>query len=489
MKPDAPTRPEVVELEQALIGAVLVQNDAYYMVSSYLFPRHFAEPLHQILWKAISLSVGRGRPATPATLYADLKGQALTGAPPDFSLSAYIARMAAEATTIMNVPDFGRRILETAAERDLMDLATRMTEAASAGGLGAPLVAAQVEAADAGLEAIRKMLVTSTGGGVIPVSDAAARLVERINEVDEGHAVVPSTGLADIDHRLAGGFNPNRLTIVGGRPGMGKTVLMTEMIRRVAVKGRGAKRDEERYASGFVTLEVDAVETSARIMAGGLYAGDHKIAYRDIVTGLKGVDHRDRLVQVVRQAQRNMEGLPLYIDHAPGASIAEIRGRVRLMKERARRDGYTLVVVAIDYLGLIAMSERYRGNRVAELGEVVLGTKRLSEEEGLHVVLGAQLNRQVENRDDKRPQLADLRESGNIEEHADNIILLYRPLYYIQRTRKYQEGDAETLERAELKKFDLEANVEKARLGGPGVVRLFADVACSHIANGDRYGK
>lgn len=394
--------PANIEVEQALLGAIFVNNDAYHVVSAFLLPEHFAEPLHGAIFKLIATTVGMGRPATPVTLKPQLDAIKTSGITNFGGVWPYVVRLVGEAVTVANASDYGRTIVEYAARRALLRLSERIRdESADTDGT----VEGQIESAEGELGAIRRTLQRRAGGAV-SVSEGVEALIERAEAVRSGEVVVPGTGLTDLDKELAGGLHPGRLIVVGGRPGMGKTVLLTEICRRVAVKGRREERERGRFGAIFVTLEVDASEVSARVLAGQLAGGHWPLAYRDIMTGKLSDSDYTRL----RNVRDQVEGLPLIIEYAPGASLPEIAGRVRLGREKLRREGYQLGVVAIDYLGLVASSERYRGNRVNELGETVLGAKRLAEEVEATVLLGAQLSRKVEDREPPRPTLADLRD-------------------------------------------------------------------------------
>lgn len=480
--------PNSLELEQALLGAILVNNDAYHVVAGFLFPRHFFEPLHQSVYKAMALNIGRGQKITPATLIASMgpvPEKTVGGS--DFNFRAYVAALAANAVTVMNAGDFGRRILDMAAEREIVSIAHNMVEGTRAG--GAAQVGEQIEAAEAALSKVRSMVQAGHRGGAVSISEGVQLVIDRAEAVKAGQHTLPTTGFETMNKRFAGGYAPGRLIIVGGRPGMGKTVFMSETSRRLVTRSALSQREDERFAAAFVTLEVDVEELSSRIVAGDLYDPPHRsIPYRDVMSGLEGMEEsdRERWLAEIRHRRTRMEKLPIFIDHAPGASITEIAGRVKLIKERARRGGYKLGLVAIDYLGLMAMTERYRGNRVAELGEAVLSTKRMAEDEEVCVLLGAQLNRQVENRDDKRPTVSDLRESGNIEEHADAIALLYREAHYLQKDQK-KMMTTEGAERMALVRNRLDVIVDKNRMGPTGTDYLYIDVSCSHVADADRH--
>lgn len=482
-----PVLPNSIDIEQALLGAILVNNDAYHVVSSYLYPRHFFEPLHQSIFKAMAVAVGRGQRVVPATLVAALGDVKMADGTP-FDTRAYVARLAAEAVTIINAANFGRHILDLAAEREIIRLGQDMIEQAQPS-TGAGMVAEQIEAAEAGLSKIRTMILGSTRSGAVTIAQGVGQLIDLAERVQSGQLIVPTSGLEDINKRFAGGWHPARLMVVGGRPGMGKTIFMSETLRRLATRSALSQREEEKFAAAIITLEIDVSELAARVVAGDAYdPPTRQLAYRDIMAGWPDEEEseRARWIAMLRDRQRRMEKLPLYLDHAPGASMHEIAGRVRLLKERARRAGYVLGAVAIDYLGLVATSEKYRGNRVAELGENVLLCKRLAEDEEVCVILGAQLNRQVEMRDDKRPVISDLRDSGNIEEHADGIVLLYREAHYLSKDTK-KIATPEGMDRLTLVQNRLSVITEKNRLGPTGTDTLFISPACSHVADADRH--
>lgn len=484
---DAPRQPYSLDLEQALLGAILVNNEAYHVVSGYLFPKHFYEGIHQTIFRALSQMIGRGERATPKTLIAALGDfTAKTADGNDFNVRGYVARLAAEATTIVNAGDFGRGILNLWAERQIIAATQRMAE--RMGGPERPQVTEQIEAAEADLIAIRKALGAAGGDGGRQVSDAVQELIERAEAVRDGARPVTSSGFKDVDYRIVG-YMDGRLGIVAGRPGMGKTVWMTESARRVAMRSQiDGRREEERIAVAFVSLEIDMPELTARLVAGASF-DSWKVAYKDLVAANYSEEHgglsADGAIAWLKQVRDRLAGYPLYLEHAPGASVVEIAGRLRIIKERARRAGYRLGVAFVDYLGLVKVSERYRGQKVNELGEVVLDLKHLAQDEDVQMVLGSQLSRSVENREDKRPQLSDLRDSGNIEEHADWVGMLYREAYYLQSKANQTLEDTEKLA---IVQNDMDMDVAKARLGKPGITNLYVDVGCSFVSDKSRYG-
>lgn len=454
--------PSNIEAEQALLGALLVNADAYPLVSSFLRPHHFSEPIHQRLFEAVAEVQAAGAAPTAILLRnalpADINIAGMSG-------SQYIAHLAVNAATIVNAPDYARAILDAAVRRRLLGAAHRISEAARLPTSGVPsseLVAlAEQEIAGAREE------VAGRDESWCTVGEAAAQLVANLEAKRAGNdETVVSTGFADLDRRIGGGYRAKRLYVIAGRPGMGKTVFGVASARRVARKGYGAL---------LFSLEIDREEIAARLIASDMASSDVRPTYSDILS--ERIDDRHR--SAVWRTAETVKKLPIGIEAGRLFSMAEIDGKAALAAERMKRKGIPLRLVVIDYLGLIAVTDRYRGRKVDELGEVALAAKSLAKRLGVAVVLLAQLNRGVEGRDDKRPVMSDLRDSGNIEEHADVVGLLYREAYYLAKEAK--KGDAEATERLLACQYDLDLDLGKNRLGPTDAVRLWADVARSEI--------
>lgn len=462
-----------IDAEQALLGAVLVNNDAYFAVSEFLLPSHFAEPIHGEIYRVMATAIGGGRKATTTTLLGSWPAGQTIG---DLTGSQYVARLASCATTVFNAGDYGRVIFELALERQLRADAEAIIAKTGRAYSGDGIVQLVAEAEDR-LAAIRNA-IRSREAESTDMSAAVQRLIENAEAVKEGRIVVPSTGYHDLDHRLGGGCLPGRLIVVAGRPGMGKTAMLCDMARRVAVNRRRlADNTEANYGVAIFTLEVDAAEITARIVASAMARGDFPIDYRDIMTGSMTDAERLRF----EAGSKTVADIAVEIDQAAGLTIDEIEARARIIAGKFRNRGVTLAATVIDYIGLVQPSERYRGRRVDELGQIALGAKNMSKRLGSTVFLASQLSRAVEGRDDKRPQLSDLRDSGNIEEHADAVCMLYRPAYYLEKSPEVVGGDVEALEELRRKKFDLEIIVPKNRLGPTGTVKMYCDVARSSV--------
>lgn len=459
--------PANVEAEQAVLGAVMVNNDAWQAIGASLKAEHFTEEIHRRIWEVSSKLIGEGRLATPTTLRTFLGEHDLGG----ITVPAYLARLAGEATTIINAKDYARLIVELAARRSVIAAAQEVVEVAQDAPVDHP-VQRIIEDGIGSLRAIAD-LYTEPGHDE-SVDTTFGQLIEAAQDRLTGNAVaVPSTGFVDIDRTLAGGLLPGRLIVLAGRPGMGKTVVMAAIARRAASKGAGV---------GVFSLEIDRKELTARLVANALASSEHPMDYRDILNGALSEETIERLCHT----RERMRGLPLEVCEQAGLTMAQIETRALQMNRRLMRRGRKLDVLMIDYLQLVQVTDRYRGELVQELGEVALAAKNLSKRLGVCVVLLSQLNREVERRDNKRPVMSDLRGSGNIEEHSDAVGLLFRPEYYDNNDPKVIAYDDVACATAAGRRNLLEIHWAKNRLGPTDITLLFCDVARSQIDNHSR---
>ena len=414
------TAPHNIEVEQALIGAILVNNEAYYRVSDFLEPRHFFEPTHQRIFELAITLIRAGKVASPVTLKTFL--------PPDadiagLTLSQYLARLAAEATTVINAQDYGRTISDLSLRRSLIVIGEDMVNVA----FDAPVdfsprnqiedaerrlyELAEIGRYDGGFQRFATALTTAV--------DMAARAYQR-----DGRLSGIATGLEDLDRQM-GGLQPSDLIILAGRPGMGKTALATNLAYNVARAWRSETRPDGREETinggivGFFSLEMSAEQLATRIISEQTEIASYRIRRGEI-----DPSDFDRIAAVARE----MQMLPLYIDETGGLSIAQLAARARRLK---RQRGLDMLV--IDYLQLLQGSNRRASEgRVQEVTEITTGLKALAKDLNVPILALSQLSRQVENRDDKRPQLADLRESGSIEQDADVVMFVFREEYYLK---------------------------------------------------------
>jgi replicative DNA helicase len=410
--------PHNIEAEQSLLGAILVNNDAFYRVSDFLEAKHFFEPIHQTIFETAGSLIRMGKVATPVTLKTFLPADTDIGG---MTVGQYLARLAAEATTIINAQDYGRTVYDMSLRRDLIRIGEDMVNVA----FDAPVdftPRTQIEDAerqlydlaesgryDGGFQRFSQALTTAV--------DMAAKAFQR-----DGSLSGVATGLRDLDTKM-GGLQSSDLIIVAGRPGMGKTALATNIAYNIAKAHRaeiqpdGTMKTVNGGIVGFFSCEMSAEQLATRILA-----EQTSIASSMIRRG--GISEAD--FEKIRDYSIELQSLPLYVDETGGLSISQLTARARRLK---RQKGLDMIV--IDYIQLLQGSGKKSDNRVQEVTEITTSLKALAKELNVPIIALSQLSRQVENRDDKRPQLADLRESGSIEQDADVVIFVYREEYYL----------------------------------------------------------
>lgn len=445
-----------VEAEQALLGAIFVNNQAFGRVSGIVSPQHFYEPLHAKLFELCGDAILEGRAATPITLKpklpADLDIAGLTPV-------AYMARLMAEATTVINAPDYAMTIREAWAARSVVEAAR---EAVAAVAQPEASVRASISGLLSNLDRIRAE-IDDRRVARQPLASCLSEVLLRVDAIREGRMDPgATTGLADLD-RMIGGLQPGRLVIVAGRPGMGKTIVGANIARGTARAGNGCL---------LFSLEMPAEEIGARILSDHAFRHGTPVTSKAVFEG-----HLDaREMREMEAAASDLAGLPLLIDTSAALTVGDILARTRSAADEMKARGIRLRVVVIDYLKFVRASDRYRGQRVYEVGEITAGLKALAKDLGVCVVLLAQLNRAVEQRADKRPELSDLRESGDIEADADVVLLLYREAYYLK-----DKTDPESMARLLACEFALEIIVAKCRMGAVGVVETFCHPGASAV--------
>ncbi|MBB3998553.1 replicative DNA helicase [Aureimonas pseudogalii] len=411
--------PANIEAEQALLGAILVNNDAYYIVHDFLKPDHFFEGIHREIFSKASVMIKMGKIANPVTIKTFLAANDRIG---DMTLAQYLARLAAEATTIINAADYGRAIYDLAIRRSLIRIGEDMVNLA----FDAPVDAEpkrQIEDAEKSL-----FELAETGrydGGFQSFEDAMALAIEMAGAAKDrdGGLSGTSTGIRELDRRL-GGLQASDLIILAGRPAMGKTSLATNIAFNIAAAYEPAEQADGSFKAknggvvAFFSLEMSAEQLATRIISEQSEVSSSKIRRGNITDA-----EYSKLVACTEMMQK----APLYIDQTGGISIAQLAARARRLKRQRGLD-----VMVIDYVQLMQGSSKNAGNRVQEITEITTGLKALAKELAVPIVALSQLSRQVENREDKRPQLSDLRESGSIEQDADVVMFVYRDEYYLQ---------------------------------------------------------
>lgn len=454
--------PSNIEAEQALLGAILVNNDAYYIVHDFLKPDHFVEPLHREIFGKASEMIRMGKIANPVTIKTFLAANDKVG---DITVAQYLARLAAEATTIINAADYGRGIYDLALRRSLIRIGEEMVNDA----FDAPL---DMEPKKQIEDSERKLFeLAETGrydGGFQPFSDAMALAIEMAGAAKDrdGGLSGISTGIREMDRRL-GGLQPSDLVILAGRPAMGKTSLVTNIAFNIANAYEPAEQADGSFKAknggvvAFFSLEMSAEQLATRIISEQSEVSSSKIRRGNITDA-----EYAKLVACTEMMQR----APLYIDQTGGISIAQLAARARRLKRQRGLD-----VMVIDYVQLMqGSSKRASENRVQEITEITTGLKALAKELAVPIIALSQLSRQVESREDKRPQLADLRESGSIEQDADVVMFVYRDEYYLQ-SKEPKPGTEEHLKWQQAMneaRGKAEVIIAKQRHGPTGTVPL-----------------
>ena len=461
------TLPHSIETEQSLLGAILQNNDALALVTPIVGPEHFAAPEHAAIFQQMAALVGAGLTANAITLKPYLGDGDLGG----MTVSRYLSLLQAEAITVSGAPGYAQIIRSLATRRDLIRTAKRMDERARFGGaeVTADEIIDEVEAdlLDARTDSVQTHLAGMSA------SAAGAWLVDRIEKMQAGDLPVEfiSTGLPDLDRVTNGGYGRGQLWIIAGRPGVGKTVVFTGL-------SRAAARNDGVLALQF---EVTRDQQIARYLSDLCYVHDRPLPFGKI---LKAVDLDEADMWRVRQAAERFGRLHLRVEVQPGATLAQISFLIRAEKKRLSKTGVRLGVVFIDYLKFIKASDRYKGQRFNEVGEITAALKTLAKAEDVCIILLAQLNRGVEakDREDRRPGLADLGVSGDLEQDADVVCFLYRESYYLDKKVRANPHDAELSGRLIEKLHDLEFILGKNRAGPQTTIDLFTDIGASHIA-------
>jgi replicative DNA helicase len=422
--------PHNIEAEQALLGAILINNEAMDRVSAFLEPAHFYDPLHGQIYETAAKMIQAGKPVTPITL----KTFFANAEPIDAHLTVpqYLGSLAASATTIINAEEYGRTVYDLAVRRHLIVLGEDIVNSAYDAPIDFP-PESQIQEAETRLYDLAErgkygQGFMNFGTALTHAVDMAAAAYER-----DGHLSGLSTGLNDLDNKM-GGLQSSDLIILAGRPSMGKTALVTNIAYNVAKAFRAEKQTDgsdkviDGGRVGFFSLEMSAEQLATRILS-----EQAEIASEKIRRGMITEDEFRKLSAVAKE----MSVAPLYIDQTGGISIAQLAARARKLK---RQKGLDLLIV--DYLQLLSGSSKRGDNRVQEITEITTGLKALAKELVVPIIALSQLSRQVEQREDKRPQLSDLRESGSIEQDADVVMFVFREEYYVER-QKPREGTPE----------------------------------------------
>ena len=453
--------PHSIEAEQQLLGAILTNNELFDRVAQVLRAEHFYDPVHARIFETAAARITKNNLASPVTLKAFLEddaGLAELGGP------AYLMRLAGAAISSFAVRDYAEMIYDLAIRRELIDVGNDIAAKAAR-------VDVQSEPKEQIVEAEQKLYALAEQGqteqGFQSFLTAVTDAVKVANAAyqREGGLAGVSTGLIDLDKKL-GGLHRSDLLILAGRPSMGKTSLATNVafnIARAYQKGITTSGEEGAIDGGivgFFSLEMSAEQLASRILSEVA-----KIPSNQIRRG----DFTESEFRRIVDAAKELEAAPLFIDDTPALPISQLAARARRLKRT-----HGLDALFVDYLQLVRGTGRSE-NRVNEISEITMGLKAIAKELDIPVVALSQLSRQVENREDKRPQLSDLRESGSIEQDADVVMFVFREEYYKEREKPGDhELDKMAIWQEEMERLHGKAEVVigKQRHGPIGTVEL-----------------
>lgn len=461
------TLPHNLEAEQGLLGMLLIDNRNLERVQDIVKPAYFSHPTHGKIYETIQRMIDKGMEAKATTLKDYFEKDEALGA---VGGARYLAELATEVPLLNDIADYARTIYDRHLRREII----RFNQDVSAMAFSYALDQDAGEIIRDAEGRLFKLAETgnSNQGGFVTLRDSVKIALEHaeIAYKSDSHVTGVTTGLVDLDHKL-GGLHNSDLLILAARPSMGKTSLAVNIAFNAAKAFAENKPNGGRV--GFFSLEMSADQLATRVLSeqSGI-SGD---ALR------KGEIKQQDFVNLV-QAANVLASVPLYIDDTPALTISQVRTRARRLKRQ-----YGLELLIIDYLQLLQGSgtRQSEGNRVLEISEITRGLKAIAKELQIPVIALSQLSRAVEQREDKRPQLSDLRESGSIEQDADCVMFIYRREYYLSREqpeKKIGEDDSKFNDRYQGWQRDLEesANVAdvilaKQRHGPIGTVSLYFD--------------
>jgi replicative DNA helicase len=413
--------PNNIEAEQAVIGSILVSNDIFDEISTIISSINFYDPMHQKIYEAIESLIYKGMLANPITLknyFEDEKD--------DLNVPEYLVKITKFSTSVRQAIEYSKIIYDMFVRRELIKISEQTIDSAKLNELdtnGQNII-----------ENSERLLFDlaekgSFNSSLIKFDEAMKQTIEMASAAyknEEGIVGVP-TGLRDLDDKL-GGLHQSDLIIIAGRPSMGKTSLATNIAFNAAQKLQDSGK---KSSIAFFSLEMSSEQLSTRIIS-----EQARISSNDIRRGRISDEQFDKFLET----SKNIAELPLYIDETPAISIAAMSNRARRIKRL-----FGLDMIVVDYIQLMRGTTYNKDGRVQEISQITQGLKAIAKELSVPVVALSQLSRQVEQRDDHKPQLADLRESGSIEQDADVVMFVYREGYYLQR----KEPREATVEHAE----------------------------------------
>ena len=441
--------PNNIEAEQSVIGSILLSNEIFDDINMLISSKNFYDPMHQKIYSAIESLIYKGMLANPITLKNLFENEK-----DELNIPEYLVKITKFSSSTRQTIEYSKLIYDLYVKRELIKICGNVIDSAK---LNDPDNDGQKI-----IENFEKSLFDlaekgSFSSSIVKFDEAMRQTIEMASNAyknEEGIVGVPS-GLRDLDDRL-GGLHKSDLVIIAGRPSMGKTALATNIAFNAAKK---IQNDGRKSSIAFFSLEMSSEQLSTRILA-----EQSRIKSNDIRRGKISEEQFDKFIET----SKNVSELPLYIDETPAISIAALSNRARRIKRL-----YGLDMVVVDYIQLMRASN-FKEGRVQEISEITQGLKALAKELDVPVLALSQLSRQVEQRDNKKPQLSDLRESGSIEQDADVVMFVYREAYYLEN----KEPTLGSIEHAEWQqKMDeisrlAEIMISKQRHGPTGNIKV-----------------
>ena len=459
--------PNNIEAEQTLLGMLLLNNNHYGKVNEVLQPEHFFEPVHQRIYESVSKLIERGQIASPIVLKNQFdQDPALI----ELGGAKYLMQLAKSATQLEDVKELAHNVRDLATRRSLIEIGAEIVTKANSHNIE-ETATNLIEQAEATLFELAEQ--GDTGKAFVDISSPVDFALERTQNAMKSDKTLigVSSGFSDMDN-MTGGLINSDLIILAGRPSMGKTAFAVNMAVNAAMHIHSDK-DEEKGTVGIFSLEMSSEQLAMRMLSMGTGLNSNRIRRGDLT--------EEEFAKLIKRS-REIKELKMHIDDTPALSISAVRTRARRLKRR-----YNLRLLVVDYLQLLrGVGKRSNESRVNEISEITQGLKAIAKELNIPVIALSQLSRAVEQREDKRPQLSDLRESGSIEQDADIVMFIYRDEYYLMRKeppteqadlhQKWQEDMARVQNVTEIL-------ISKHRNGPIGKVKLYFDNSTTTFNN------
>lgn len=475
--PPAPPSPHNLAAEMAVLGAILFDNNAHQRVADFLKPGDFYATANSQIFEVLDRMIANGRVADGVTLREHFERD---GHLTDIGGARYLADLLDSAAFGPEIVDYARLVHDLALRRELIQIGSEIVQKAAKADLEEP-GEHQLEAAEKRLFALAEKGAGNAGFQTFNSALATSIETATLAYKRDGKIAGVPAGLDELD-RMLGGFHKSDLIILAARPSMGKTALATNIAYYAAKNCKrtqgpgGVWKTDDGAVVGFFSLEMSSDQLAARVLADVSGVPSDKMRRGELTPR----DYED-----IREAATTMEGLPLYIDDMGGISISQIAARARRLQ---RTSGLDLLI--IDYLQLITPAAGSRADgRVQEVTAITKSLKALAKELQIPIIALSQLSRAVESREDKRPQLSDLRESGSIEQDADVVIFIYREAYYLERLEPSEDDPRHAEWRAQMEaKFNTaEIIIAKQRHGAIGRVDVGFTPSRVRFSNLERY--